>query len=88
MSANGISRLTFKRQRQEAKLTLAATRRVASDRRSFLDLSQLPTLYAPDSNDTNMVVNNPNVDGYVVVRRQLTPDERASLHQYFLGRLP
>lgn len=36
MSANGISRLEFKRDRQEAKLALAATARAATSRRSNL----------------------------------------------------
>ena len=46
MSANGISHLANKRQRQEQKLALAATKRAADGRRSTLKKAQLPTLYA------------------------------------------
>jgi hypothetical protein len=65
MSANGISQLEFKRQRQAAKLALAADKRAAEGRRSTLDITQLPTVYAEADNDTNSVVNNPNVGGLV-----------------------
>lgn len=65
MSANGISRLEFKRDRQLAKLQLAAANRTVSGRRSTLDLSQLPTVYAENNNDTNAVVDNPNTSGLV-----------------------
>ncbi len=68
MAANGISTLEFKSQRQEAKLALAATNRTASGRRANLDLTQLPTVYAPENNDTNAVVNNPNTGGLVTGR--------------------
>jgi len=68
MAANGISTLEFKRQRQEAKLALATTNRTASGRRANLDLTQLPTVYAPENNDTNAVVNNPNEGGLVTGR--------------------
>lgn len=68
MAANDISTLEFKRQRQEAKLALAATNRTASGRRANLDLTQLPTVYAPENNDTNAVVNNPNTGGLVTGR--------------------
>jgi hypothetical protein len=68
MSANGISRLEFKRQRQNAKLALAANKRVADGRRSVLDITQLPTVYAEASNDTNDVVDNPNEGGLVIGR--------------------
>lgn len=60
MSANGISTLQYKRNRQIAKLDLAAAKR--SD---TYDLTQLPTVYAVENNDTNDVVNNPNADGLV-----------------------
>ena len=36
MSENGISHLTFKRQRQEAKLKLAKEKRAATGKRSTL----------------------------------------------------
>lgn len=60
MSANGISTLQYKRDRQVAKLDLAAAKR--SD---TYDLTQLPTVYAVNNNDTNDVVNNPNTGGLV-----------------------
>ena len=65
MSANGISRLEFKRQRQEAKLALAASVRAATGRRATLDISQLPSVYAPGNNDTNSLVDNPNTGGLI-----------------------
>lgn len=68
MAANGISTLPTKRARQEAKLALAATNRAASGRRSILDLTQLPTLYAVGDNNTNNVINNANVGGLVTGR--------------------
>ena len=68
MSANGISRLEFKRDRQLAKLALAATNRTASGRRSTLDLTQLPTVYAENDNNTNSVIDNPNTSGLITGR--------------------
>lgn len=68
MSANGISRLEFKRDRQLAKLALAADNRTASGRRATLDLTQLPTVYAENNNDTNSVVDNPNTGGLIIGR--------------------
>lgn len=68
MSANGISHLQYKADRQEAKLALAAADRAASGRRSNLDISQLPTVYADGDNDTSHVVDNPNVGGLVIGR--------------------
>lgn len=68
MAANGISTLEFKRDRQEAKLQLAATNRSATGRRSTLVLDQLPTVYAENNNDTNDVVDNPNTGGLVTGR--------------------
>jgi hypothetical protein len=44
MSANGISGLEFKRDRQDAKLELAATNRTASGRRNIADATQLKTM--------------------------------------------
>ena len=53
MSANGISHLTYKRQRQEAKLKLAAEKRVAQGHpRSTLKKGNMPTLYTPSNNDS------------------------------------
>ena len=60
MAANGISRLPTKQDRQEAKLALAATKRITSGRRANLDISQLPTVY-----QGNSIVNNPNTSGLI-----------------------
>ncbi len=68
MSANGISHLQYKADRQTAKLALAETDRAATNRRSTLDITELPTVYAPNDNDTSHVVDNPNVGGLVVGR--------------------
>ena len=46
MSANGISHLPNKRQRQEQKLALAATKRANEGKRSTLKKAQMPTLYS------------------------------------------
>ena len=72
MSANGISTLTYKQQRQAAKLALAATDRAATGRRATLDSTQLPTLYKVSDNDTVDVVNNANTGGLVVGRPWIT----------------
>ena len=54
MSANGISHLTYKRQRQEAKLKLAAEKRVAQGHpRATLKKGNMPTLYKPGNNDSS-----------------------------------
>ncbi len=45
MSANGISHLKNKRQRQEAKLKLAQEKRESQGQRSNLKKGQLPSLY-------------------------------------------
>lgn len=69
MSLNGIAHLTTKRERQNAKLALAAQNRAADgNARATLDESQLPTLYAEGDNDTADVVNNPNPGGLVYGR--------------------
>jgi hypothetical protein len=52
MSDNGISHLTYKRQRQEAKLKLAADKRAATGKRSTLKKGNMPTLYTPSNNDS------------------------------------
>ena len=52
MSANGISHLTYKRQRQEQKLKLAAEKRAATGKRSTLKKGLVPTLYTPSNNDS------------------------------------
>ena len=58
MAANGISTLQYKHDRQIAKLDAASLKRGEP-----YDLTQLPTVYAEDDNDTNNVVDNPNVGG-------------------------
>jgi hypothetical protein len=68
VAANGISTLEFKRDRQDAKLQLASSNRAATGRRSTLDETQLPTLYAPSNNDTNDVIDNANAGGLVTGR--------------------
>jgi hypothetical protein len=69
MSLNGISTLTYKRDRQVAKLNLAAIERAADgNTRPTYVLDQLPTVYADEDNDTNHVVDNPNAGGLVVGR--------------------
>jgi hypothetical protein len=68
MAANGISTQPYKHDRQQQKLEIAATKRAASGRRANLDITQLPTIYADGDNDTNHVVNNPNIGGLVIGR--------------------
>jgi hypothetical protein len=65
MSANGISTLTYKRDRQLAKLAQAAGNRAATGRRATLDITQLPTVYGIDNNSAGAIVDNPNVGGLV-----------------------
>jgi hypothetical protein len=75
MSANGISTLSTKRARQDAKLTLAGTDR--SDRNTTqpgryadttADATQLPTRYKAGDNFTGNVVDNPNTGGLKIGR--------------------
>lgn len=68
MSANGISTLPTKEDRQLAKLQLAETKRQAVGtagyhQRRYLDITLLPTVYSG-----NDVVDNPNVGGLVIGR--------------------
>jgi hypothetical protein len=64
MSANGISRLEFKRDRVIAKLDLAEAKRVAQGKDlPFYDLTLLPTLPGIGSNDPGDIVDNANVGG-------------------------
>lgn len=64
MSANGISDLPTKEERQKAKLNLAAEKRAANGNpRSTYDITQLPTQY-----DGNDVIDNQNLGGLVVGR--------------------
>ena len=69
MSLNGIAHLSTKRERQNAKLALAAQDRATDGNpRATYDESQLPTLYKEGDNDTNAVVDNPNPGGLVYGR--------------------
>ena len=68
MAANNISTLPFKRDRQDAKLTLAgqdrSARNVVEPGRYTdvtADATQLPTRYAVGDNNT--IVDNPNLGG-------------------------
>jgi len=64
MASNGISTLTYKRDRQVAKLNLAADNRNTSGRNRFFDLDQLPSTYADSDNSTaNRIVNNSSTLG-------------------------
>jgi len=64
MASNGISTLTYKRDRQVAKLNLAADNRNASGRNRFFDLQQLPSAYTDSDNNTaNRTVNNSSTLG-------------------------
>ena len=67
MAANGISTLALKRDRQNAKLAAASTKRSGTGRRFTLDNTQLPTLYNATSN-AGALVDNPNVGGLVAGR--------------------
>lgn len=61
MSANGISDLPTKEERQKAKLNLAAEKRAANGNpRSTYDITQLPTQY-----DGNDIIDNQNAGGLV-----------------------
>lgn len=75
MAANNISTLPTKRERQDAKLALAAADRIArngvepgrySD--TTPDATQLPTRYKVGDNDTNNVDDNPNPGGLLLGR--------------------
>ena len=69
MSLNGISHLPTKAARQKAKLDLAAADRAADGNpRSTYDITELPTVYSTSSNNTNLVVDNPNPGGLVYGR--------------------
>jgi hypothetical protein len=63
MSANGISHLEFKRQRQEAKLAAAAEKRAKDGKPSKLVKARMPTLYAPGENRTEKKKDNDNKKG-------------------------
>ena len=73
---NKIANLETKQARQVAKLELAQLRRQAGGvttatyyrSRHTYDITQLPTTYKVGDNDTNDVVDNPNVGGLVYGR--------------------
>jgi len=69
MAANGISTLALKRDRQDAKLSLANADRIARNgvepgryADTTADATQLPTRYNATSN-TGALVDNPNSGG-------------------------
>jgi len=65
MSANGISHLPLKKDRQAAKLALAAAdRTAASNARDTLDATQLPTTYGA-TNAPGDIDDNPNPGGLI-----------------------
>ena len=75
MAANGISTLTYKHDRQLAKLEQAKADRIARNvvepgRYAVTDYEvlELPTVYADGDNNTNNVVDNPNDGGLLVGR--------------------
>ena len=65
MAANGISTLQYKRDRQDAKLAAATTKRGTDGRNNTLTVTDLPTRYGVDSNDAGDIVDNPNIGGLV-----------------------
>lgn len=78
MSANGISTLSTKQAKQEAKLALAAINRAADGyTRSILDSSQLPTLYSGNS-----VVDNANTGGLIEGRPWVSTPSIISLRSF------
>jgi hypothetical protein len=65
MALNGISTLTFKRDRQDAKLAAAGIKRATTGRRSTLDITQLPTRYSIGDNFSGNLDDQPNIGGLV-----------------------
>lgn len=79
MSANGISTLSTKEERQRAKLDLAASNRaVTNNARSTYDLTLLPTQY-----DSNTIINNPNIGGLVLGRPWINTVEDFVFYEAF-----
>lgn len=69
MSLNGIAHLPTKAARQVAKLNLASSDRATDNNpRDTYVISQLPTVYSTSTNNTGLVIDNPNVGGLVVGR--------------------
>jgi len=65
MAANGISTLQYKRDRQDAKLAAAATKRGTDGRTDTLTAADLPTRYGVDDNDASAIIDNANGGGLV-----------------------
>lgn len=65
MSSNGISHLSTRQQRQDAKLALAATKRQADGRRATLDKTELPNPYVGNNVEPD---SEPNVGGLMLGR--------------------
>jgi hypothetical protein len=63
MSSNGISTLSTKQAKQNAKLTLATTKRTTDGRSHILDKTLLPTVYT-----NNTVTTQVHPDGLVLGR--------------------
>ena len=62
MSQNGISHLSTRQARQDAKLALAASKRTTDGRRHTLEKTQLPNPYI---NNTVPADSTPNTGGLV-----------------------
>ena len=54
MSLNGIAHLATKQLKQNAKLSLATTKRTTDNRRHVLDKTYLPTVYTNNSVTTQL----------------------------------
>ena len=65
MSANGIAHLATRQARQDAKLSLASTKRQTDGRRYTLDKTELPNPYVGNSSTPD---SEPNVGGLVLGR--------------------
>lgn len=79
MSANGISTLATKEERQRAKLDLAAENRtIDGNPRSTYDMTLLPTQYDGDG-----VIDNPNLGGLVIGRPWISTLANFSFYEAF-----
>lgn len=98
MSANGISHLPYKADRQAAKLELAKAKRqgytISIDgaiegtpdtakpyyrERNEYDITELPTIYTTNDNDTAGVTDNPNILGLIYGRPWITAGEPSTV---------
>ena len=68
MSANGISHLQYKRQRQEQKLRLAAEKRAVQGKPATLVKGRLPSMYKAGDNAEESRIINPNSSGLIAGR--------------------